>query len=660
MMSEGQRDFRLMVSAEPFDPLGRPAFGASLAPGSPVGVIVQFRAPLTSPDAARLKAAYGGLALDRYVPNLAYAERLPGAVVDALREDFLVRACVPIDPAVKVAPWMEPPAAGPLAVTAILFDDADTGAVESALAAIGARDVEVLDDRPIGGAPHVRLSLDNPATLPQVADIADVLWIEPTPSAVSRNVKAAQTIQSGRIGPGSSPIWDKGLDGKGQIVGIMDDGTIDLGHCFFADDAPNRDRPGHRKVVKIFNGAGVKPTEHFMFVAGIVAGDDRGNPGKHQDRGGAYAAQLVLRNRQVRAGISMYGALDSAREFGATIHNNSWGDEPEGPGPRSVAMFYNTTCHEVDKFSWDHEDNLVVAAGADEGDNTPPGIAKNTLCVACAKAPPDHMTRGSGISGPTFPDKRRKPEIMAVGCGISSALIHAGECATGPPTSLESCSTSWASANAAAAAALVRQYFTEGWYPSGKQNPAHEFTPSGALIKAVLLNSTVDMTGLPGNPSHAEGWGLIQLDQTLYFKNGPRRLAVKDVRRADGMESGEVRTRVLHVGGGTEKLKITLVWTDPPPSQNAYRSPSTNVIEMTVQDPNGVMYRANDIDVDTGLSKPNGTGPLDRVNNVQMVIVNNPPAGPWLVRTRATVNAGGQQGFALVASGSLLQIVFLP
>jgi len=167
------------------------------------------------------------------------------------------------------------------------------------------------------------------------------------------------------------------------------------------------------------------------------------------------------------------------------------------------------------------------------------------------------------------------------------------------------------------------------------------------------------MSGHPRYPSKTEGWGLIQLDKTLYLPGSARRLAVKDIRRDGGMESGEVRWRVLHVGGGNEKLKITLVWTDPPASQNS-RSPSTNVIEMTVTDPNGVVYRANDIDLGTGLSKPNGTGPLDKVNNVQMVIVDNPPRGGWIIRTRATVNAGGEQGFAIVASGSLLQNIFLP
>jgi hypothetical protein len=624
-------------------------------------VIVQFTAPLTIPDVDRLRAAYEGLALDRYVPNLAYLERLPDTVVAALREDFLVRACVPLEPAMKMAPWTPPPA-GPLEVTAVLFDEADPDAVASALAAIGARDVEFLDDRPIGGAVQVRLSLDDPVTLPDVVGIADILWVEPTPTAVDRNVPAAQVIQSGRVGPGANPIWDKGLHGEGQIIGIIDGGMIDLDHCFFADDPPNQAGPTHRKVVKIFNGTGPDsvPTEHSMFVAGIVAGDDRRNPGAHPHRGGAYAARLVCRNRFFGAGISMLGALDEARKHGAAIHNLSWGEVDKNG---TAVKYYNATTRDVDRFSWDHETNLVVAAGANTGelDNSPPGIAKNALCVACAQAHPDHMTSGSGIPGPTFPDGRRKPEIMAVGCGIASALIHATDtCTTGPP-STDPCSTSWASANAAAAAALVRQYFTEGWYPSGVKNKEHQIPkPTGALIKAVLLNATDDMTGHPRYPSKTEGWGLIRLDRTLYFDGGQRHLAVRALRHDYGIESNEVHRCGLHVRDDTQPLKITLVWMDPPPAPNGYASPSTNHIEMIVKDPNGVLYLGNDIDPTTGFSRPGANGPADRLNNVQMVIVKNPPAGGWSIRTTATLTAGKRQGYALVASGRLHVNTFIP
>ena len=42
----------------------------------------------------------------------------------------------------------------------------------------------------------------------------------------------------------------------------------------------------------------------------------------------------------------------------------------------------------------------------------------------------------------------------------------------------------------AGAGALVRQYFEEGWYPSGTEQPADALDPSGALVKAVLLQAS--------------------------------------------------------------------------------------------------------------------------------------------------------------------------
>ena len=47
----------------------------------------------------------------------------------------------------------------------------------------------------------------------------------------------------------------------------------------------------------------------------------------------------------------------------------------------------------------------------------------------------------------------------------------------------------------------------DGFYPSGAPVMGDGFTPTGALIKATLLNSGVDMTGEAGYPTFLEGWG---------------------------------------------------------------------------------------------------------------------------------------------------------
>ena len=40
---------------------------------------------------------------------------------------------------------------------------------------------------------------------------------------------------------------------------------------------------------------------------------------------------------------------------------------------------------------------------------------------------------------------------------------------------------------AAGAVALVRQYFVQGWYPTGAPVAANAYAPSGPLLKAVVM-----------------------------------------------------------------------------------------------------------------------------------------------------------------------------
>ena len=39
---------------------------------------------------------------------------------------------------------------------------------------------------------------------------------------------------------------------------------------------------------------------------------------------------------------------------------------------------------------------------------------------------------------------------------------------------------------------LVRQYFTEGFYPTGQAVPEDKLNPSAALLKAIVVNGALD------------------------------------------------------------------------------------------------------------------------------------------------------------------------
>jgi hypothetical protein len=653
-MTSERQDFRLMVGPEPFDPADAVPTTAATAATGPQATVVQFAALLSPPDIARLKAAYG-LRVDRPIPNLSYLERLDTATADRVRADFLVRAVIPFPPASKLSPSL--PATGPADLTAVLFDDSDAAAVTTALTALGAAHIVTLDDRGLGGRLHLRLTLADATRLPQVAALGDITWLEPAPAIQPRDVEAFETIQSGSAaGAGSGTIWNQGLHGEGQVIGIIDEGVIDLNHCFFAGPPPNTPGPGHRKVLASSSLAGTQPSDHFMSVAGIAAGDELGNPGKHEHRGGAWAAKLVCQDYTdlmpeppITTVETLQHMLEAAKRAGANIHNLSWGN----------GDIYNKTNRDLDEFSVINEDQLVVAASNNTifgFQNDGPAISYNALSVAAANAWPDQNDVGSSKPGPSG-DGRRKPDLMTVGFGILSAT----PAPTSPSpdvycdTKLVKGATSFASPNAAAAAALVRQYFTEGWYPTGEKVRANRVIPTGALIKAVLLNSTVNMVGPPGYPSDEEGWGLIQLDRTLFFAKGggKRHLIATDVPLIAGPRLPEVRKHQFFVSDSAEQLKITFVWTNLPSAEGI--RPVTNAIRFEVEDSSGSFYLGNDIDVTKGVSNKRAAPPRttpDTLNNVQMVIVNDPVPGTWTVRLRP-VGHQEKQAYALVVSGGV-------
>ncbi|MGW4523642.1 S8 family serine peptidase [Amycolatopsis sp. NPDC004378] len=640
-------DFRVWLGPEPFDPAEVPATEA-LAP-SRKATLVQFRASLNEPDAARVTAAYG-LRLDRFVPNFSFLERLDDDTAARVRADFLVRTCVPLDPALKLAPWLSAGAA-PLALIATLFDDADLTAVGAALGALGAHDVVLTDDRPSGGRQYADFTLDDPAELPQVAAIDDVVLVEPVPEREVTDVPAAEVFQSGVAGLNTTPVWDHDLHGEEQVIGLIDEGHLDLNHCFFNDPGHAKAGEDHRKVLAMIDQNDVGASEHFMFVAGIAAGNSLDKNGTHEHRGGAWAAKIACHSLNDMFGsvaVKFQVILDRLKAAGAFIHTNSWA------GGLPV---YNTDAIGADRFSFENENHVVLAAGGntkDRSGNGAPGIAKNVLCVVASQGPPDQMSFGSGKPGPTA-DGRRKPDLMAVGNGIQSASLKRNStalyCETGPYfKDPDLAATSWATPNAAAAATLVRQYFTEGWYPHGEKRADRRIVPTGALIRAVLLNSTTNLTGVPGYPSDVEGWGQIQLDRTLVFKDGRRRrLLVNDVRHSAGLTVAASAPQRFFVGDDHEELKITLVWTDPPAAEAATQ-PSRNVLKLTAQDPLGITYQGNDFDAATGESREGAPGRPDVLNNVQMIVVTRPFKGRWTITVSGTV-VFGKQGYALVVTG---------
>jgi hypothetical protein len=641
------KEFDVALGTEVFDPresepVRRRSIGdrAADAPDPHDTRIVQFHGPLTGADTDRLRAEYG-LALTAYLPNLAYVERVDAATRRRLQRDPSVRAVAPYRPEYKLDALLATRLAGGELgddqVVASLFDGGSIPLVTDALTAAGASDVTHVDNRAHGGLARVYFRGADPEVVRQAAAVPDIRYLELAGEGKADDVPAAAMIQSGDTS--NAVVWDRGIHGEGQIVGQLEFETADIRHCFFAD-VPNTPGPAHRKVVEVRN-AGIG--DHATFAAGCVVGDERGNSGANAHRGSAWAARLAISQLTSNDASDILGELIGNANAGAFVHTNSWHlptDPPALPAP------YNPPATDTDIFCYFNEDHVVLGSSGNTGEQQgAPGSAKNALCVSAASS--DGTSVGDGNPGPTA-DGRRKPDIVAAGCAIHSAVGTA--CATTDG----GCATSWATPHAAGAAALVRQYFTEGWYPTGSKVAAHGFTPSGALIRAVLVSSAVNMSGVSGYPNDTEGWGLIQIDRALTFSDNGRNLVPRDIRNRFGLRTGEEWTQAYTVSaaGGSQQLKVVLAYTDPAGTTGATTANLVNDLDLIVTDPNGVRYVGNDFDTSAGFSRPNSTNPGDSFNTIEVVLVAAPVAGTWEIKVRATNVTVDRQGFALAITST--------
>ncbi|MBE0586224.1 MAG: fibronectin type III domain-containing protein, partial [Desulfofustis sp.] len=168
---------------------------------------------------------------------------------------------------------------------------------------------------------------------------------------------------------------------------------------------------------------------------------------------------------------------------------------------------------------------------------------------------------------------------------------------------------------------------------------------SGALLKAVLIDSAVAMTGTEtGGPITytGQGWGRIVLDNTLFFDGDDQSLFIDD--NLAGLTTGETQTYSFY-GQGDQPVKVTLVWTDYHASLSAGVQ-LVNDLDLLVTTPSG-SYRGNVFL--SGVSTSGGD--FDRRNVEEAVWL--PAAGQGLYTVSVTAHnvPVGPQPFALVVTG---------
>ena len=234
----------------------------------------------------------------------------------------------------------------------------------------------------------------------------------------------------------------------------------------------------------------------------------------------------------------------------------------------------------------------------------------------------DHIAAFSSF-GPTR-DGRVKPDLVAPG-EIASAAGTGSRTPTserGPSSGRRPCrvveisGTSMATPIVAGAATLARQYFADGYYPTGRSVPSDGFKPTAALVKAALVSggethARVHGQGLPLEPppSIRQGHGRVHLGRSLPVARKDegederrwgvardRMFAVDDdatsggtfdrtaspscaLEASDGRRGGTADDDIGDDGSyprpsrvdedddeDPPELRATLAWTDPPPA----------------------------------------------------------------------------------------------
>jgi len=668
--------------------------------------VVHFHGPIKASWRTVLEAR--GVEILRYLPTDAFLVRGTPTAIEALGALPFVDGVGAYEPAWKVRPGM--PTEGLVGLRIVVLPGTPPESVQAWLAHRG---VPPRADRPMdagivgvfGPADFRWVQARIDATLvPALAAHPGVEFIDRVVPMRVLNAETDWVLQTDRSG--DYRYWTYGLDGSGQVLGMADTGLDYDGASFrhsatqiTVGDLYNVTDLSRRKVVRYVDmgvvigqltwpgGGGLwdpysamdcaydgGANGHGTAVASTLAGNDEGL-GSSPNDGLARNAKIYLQDigglgqaTSCSAGEGLfYLPQDYAEILGppglvyndpvapVRIHSNSWGSDTN---------VYDVPARQIDAFLWAHPDMAVFFAvgnaGPQAGTVGTPATAKNVVSVGGAYNPDGNLPgnendlAGFGSRGPNA-DGRLAPLLLTIADGDSATSDGSPWSGANLPDH-HWAGTSYATPAAAAAAAIVRQYFTDGWYPSAAPVPANGFAPSAALIRAVLLASGAQITGSGTTgettwPNQDQGFGRILLSNVLPIADAGDTFRTQVVDATAGLLTGEEASQVFRVVPGATRVRFVLTWTDYPGTLGAAKE-LVNDLDLEVTAPDGTVYRGNNFGpFAQGQSVPGGT--FDTTNPFEAVLLKNPQAGDWKVRVIGANVPVGPQPFALVVTGGI-------
>jgi hypothetical protein len=473
-----------------------------------------------------------------------------------------------------------------------------------------------------------------------------------------------------------NPIYNLGVFGAGEIVTVADSGLQN--HEVYASNG---------KILANFPAPNSCITttgdekNHGTGVVATLLGDkisSGGLFGTANDMDGlALQASVVMQDIENASNFcppTEY-ALDlflPAWQNGSMVHSNSWGYNGGINGPGGS---YSLRSQIIDDYMSRpiFREHVIVFSAGNAGASYPGQVYRPFTLSDESHSKNAIIVGGSGNGnnrdsmylyssrGPTsdclgcFGLQRVKPDVLA------PATVEVDTADTSGYSAYSQFSgTSIAAPAVAAAAVLIRDYFGQGIYPVKASDPPLGGPPSAALVKAMLINSTVpiyDSTGYEGNlarglaadayPNYDQGYGRPVLENVLEPASYRKLKAYEDATTT--VDTGDLWQRTVKFRetwlASCSSLRITLVWSDPEGTLAAGPKLVNDLdLEVTFQ---GSTYRGN--------HRLTGNAFFDSVNNVEDVFL---PMDPYclgyqlkpVVRVFGTSVPKGPQAFAVVAT----------